>query len=101
MNYRLEFNAEAENEFRDAYLWYENRQKGLGEKFISCVEACLQTISIHPEFFAIRKRDYREAPVKIFPYLIVYQVLKEEKLIHISAVYHGKRHPAKKFRKRK
>jgi hypothetical protein len=31
---------EGEQDIADAYAWYEERRTGLGEEFLSCVEAC-------------------------------------------------------------
>ena len=32
---------EAEQDISEAYAWYEDRRVGLGEKFLSCVDACI------------------------------------------------------------
>jgi len=31
---------EAEHDLAEAYAWYEGRRVGLGEEFLSCVDAC-------------------------------------------------------------
>ena len=101
MTYRVELNAKAHEEFIEAYAWYESRSAGLGEKFAREVEAIIDVISKTPELHAIKKGKFREAKVSIFPYLIVYEVLKSKAIIHIAAIYHGKRNPKSKYRKRK
>jgi hypothetical protein len=40
----LIFAPEAEQDIAEAYAWYEDRRAGLGEDFLSCVDACIQTI---------------------------------------------------------
>jgi hypothetical protein len=40
---------EAEHDLTDAYGWYEGRRIGLGEEFLGCVDACLQSITRNPE----------------------------------------------------
>ena len=40
---------EAEQDLADAYEWYENRRPGLGEEFLSCVDACIAVILRSPE----------------------------------------------------
>jgi hypothetical protein len=35
---------EAEQDILEAYGWYEGRRTGLGEDFLSCVEACIQAL---------------------------------------------------------
>ena len=100
MAYKIELSEEAVREYTEAYIWYEEHQQGLGERFTENVEDSLQTIAIHPEYYSIRKYNYREARIKTFPYTIVYEIIKKEKLIHVAAIYHGKRNPIKKYRKR-
>ena len=35
---------EAEHDLTQTYTWYEEQEIGLGEKFLRCVDACLQLI---------------------------------------------------------
>jgi hypothetical protein len=35
---------EAELDIAEAYVWYEGRRAGLGEEFLSSVDACLESI---------------------------------------------------------
>lgn len=35
---------EAEQDIAEAYGWYEGRRLGLGEDFLSCVDACIEGI---------------------------------------------------------
>ena len=41
--------AEAELDVSEAYDWYENRRHGLGEDFLTCIDACIQQICRAPE----------------------------------------------------
>jgi plasmid stabilization system protein ParE len=101
MAYALILNEEAHKEYIEAYEWYELRQGGLGNRFMMCVEKRLHQISEHPEYYSIRKGNYREVKVQNFPYMIVYEFFKRKQLIHIAAIYHGKRNPRRKYRKMK
>ena len=38
---------EAELDIVRAYVWYEDRRAGLGEEFLSSVDACLESIRRH------------------------------------------------------
>jgi plasmid stabilization system protein ParE len=66
---------------------------------MNCVENKLQRISEHPEYYGKRKANYRNAKVEDFPYFIIYEFFVRRKIIHIVAIYHGKRNPKSKFRK--
>jgi hypothetical protein len=42
---------EAEQDINDGYAWDEARRVGLGEEFLSCVDACIQTICRRPDSY--------------------------------------------------
>jgi hypothetical protein len=44
MAVNLIFAPEAEQDIAEAYGWYEGRRLGLGEEFLSSVDACIQAI---------------------------------------------------------
>ena len=44
---------EAEQDLAQAYAWYEGRRTGLGEDFLSCVDACIEAIRRTPEMHAL------------------------------------------------
>jgi len=64
---------EAGKDIHEAYDWYENRRHGLGEEFLSCVDACFQRICRMPEMHAKVHEDYRRALVRRFPYAVFYE----------------------------
>ncbi|MES1197699.1 MAG: type II toxin-antitoxin system RelE/ParE family toxin [Chitinophagaceae bacterium] len=98
--YRL--NPQAHEEYIEAYAWYEEKQPGLGNRFMNSVERRLQQISEHPEYFGKRKNNrFREAKVEHFPYMIVYEFFKQKRIIHIAAIYHSSRRPGSKYRRMK
>jgi plasmid stabilization system protein ParE len=89
----------AYEEYIAAYEWYELQKEGLGKSLMTNVENVLKLISAHPEFFNKRKGNFRLTKVKGFPYAVVFEFFKLKEVIHIAAVYHGRRNPARKFRK--
>ena len=64
---------EAEQDLAEAYGWYENRRPGLGEEFLSCVDACIAAIQRTPEMYRVVHEDYRRGLVRRFPYAIFYE----------------------------
>ena len=40
---------ETEQDITEAYDWYQERELGLGEEFLRCVDASIQTIARNPE----------------------------------------------------
>ena len=100
MGIPFRLNEQAYEEYIEAYEWYEKKQPGLGGQFMNSVEKRLEQISEHPEYFGKRNNNrFREAKVENFPYMIVYEILKQKGLIHIAAIYHYSRGQSGKYRR--
>ncbi len=65
--------SEAERDTFAAYAWYEAQRAGLGEEFLSCVDACVQGIVRSPEARKAVYANYRRALVRRFPYAVFYE----------------------------
>ena len=81
---------------KDAYDWYEVQKSGLGEEFLSELDHIYQKITSHPEYFGKIKKDYRQAALKRFPFVIIFETIKKE--VVIFAVFHTRRNPKFKFK---
>ena len=99
--YSVIFHPEAEKEYLESIIWYENNLIGLGQKFIEDIEKSIERILTLPLLFPIKKGNLREAVVKKFPYVIVFEIAKTSQEIRILSVYHTSRNPSKKYRKLK
>jgi plasmid stabilization system protein ParE len=84
---------EAELDIAEAFAWYEDRRLGLGEEFLSCVDACLATIRRAPELHSMIHESYRRALVRRFPYAIFYEYA--EGIAIVYGVFHTARDPGK------
>jgi plasmid stabilization system protein ParE len=84
---------EAELDIADAYVWYEGRRAGLGEEFLSSVDACLEGIRRRPEMYPVVHEDYRRSLIRRFPYAVFYE--PSEAAVTIYAVFHTSRNPDK------
>jgi plasmid stabilization system protein ParE len=84
---------EAEQDVADAFGWYEGRRLGLGEEFLSCVDACIQAIRRAPEMHSVVHETYRRALVRRFPYAVFYEHAGET--VTIYSVFHTSRDPDK------
>jgi len=83
-------------ELIDAWEWYEKIKEGLGDRFREEIDVSLQYILQNPFYFEIKSREFREATTKIFPYLIVYKVVEESKLVPVVSIFHSSRNPTYK-----
>ncbi|MFA7382762.1 MAG: type II toxin-antitoxin system RelE/ParE family toxin [Desulfurivibrionaceae bacterium] len=89
--------AEAHQDISEAYSWYDDQRLGLGEEFLSCVDACLQAICRMPEQCPVVHEEYRRALVRRFPYVVFYEY--DGARVTVFAIFHTARNP-NKWRKR-
>jgi len=47
MNYTCRFHPLTKQDYDEAYEWYEDRQKGLGERFLEAVRNKIEEILLH------------------------------------------------------
>jgi plasmid stabilization system protein ParE len=87
----LALTPEAEEDISQAYEWYEARRAGLGEEFLSCVDARFQAIRRQPEMHQIVHERYRRSLLRRFPYAVFYEYL--EHTVTVYAVFHTSRDP--------
>lgn len=55
MTYELILQEEASLEILEAYIYYEDAQKGLGEKFMKHLDKYLRRIQNNPKHFQVKK----------------------------------------------
>ncbi len=92
--YIVKLFTEAEIEIAEACKWYEDKQSGLGKKFLSEVDHYLRLIAKTPLLFPIRFSErYRFAVLKKFPFMIVFSVQDDENIIFVNSVFHTSRNP--------
>lgn len=94
---KLVITKEAREEIQSSYEFYENQTPGLGERFVEKVDKTFDLICINPEMFNVVPEFYREARVRKFPFLVLFE--HEEDVITIYSVFHTSRNPKKKFKK--
>ena len=99
MKRRTFVRPEAQTDIREAARWYENREIGLGLRFLREIRASLQHISDSPLMFPVIEEEVRRALLHKFPYSIYF--VNEAESVSIIAFLHQHRRPdASKFRTR-
>ncbi|HEV3260957.1 MAG TPA: type II toxin-antitoxin system RelE/ParE family toxin [Gemmataceae bacterium] len=84
---------EAEQDVAEAYTWYEGQRAGLGEEFLSCVDAHIQAICRAPKAHTVIHENYRRGLVRRFPYAVFYEYANET--VTVYCVFHTARDPDK------
>lgn len=60
----------AKEDIREAAMWYNHRQKGLGKRFTSEVRKKVVLIRQNPEAYLLRYDAVRTAHLDVFPFMI-------------------------------
>lgn len=94
MNYSLLIKQEALEDLQETFDYYEEQRKGLGKRFLDSVEKCMNRLEKNPLHFQIKKKTFREAVVKTFPYLIIFEVIEKEVVVY--AIFNSWKNPKKK-----
>src|ERR1700740_1575253 len=84
---------EAEQDLAEAYGWYESQRVGLGEGFLSRIDACIQGILRSPAARRFVPEDYRRALVRRFPYAVFYEYA--DGVVTVYCVFHTSHDPEK------
>lgn len=98
MDDKIVFSSSIEAEMQESCNWYEEKQLGLGERFIDVIENSIFAISQYPEAFPIRANSFREYVVPKFPYILVYEIVKDKNLIYVLHIFNTYLKPEKKQR---
>jgi plasmid stabilization system protein ParE len=89
--YKLIIKPFAEEDAKDAAIWYNDKREGLGDEFLLALEAALNAIQRNPNHYQIVYKGLRRALTGRFPYGIFFTV--EEDVIYILAIVHSSRSP--------
>lgn len=92
MSRKLIVTKEAEADILDGYLSCEEKQEGLGWRFVDEIELAFDRILPNPFLYQEVETDIRRAVTHTFPYLVFYTFDKQT--VQILAVIHGSQDPA-------
>ena len=82
----------AEQDALEAAIWYEERQPGLGDEFLTEVDRAIRALCETPLLHRVRFADVRRAPVHRFKFYGVYYIVNEQE-VWVLAIFHGQQHP--------
>lgn len=94
--YTLSIKGRAIKMVLEAYEWYEEQKRGLGEEFLAELDTFYKKIVASPTHYSKIKKNYRKVALDRFPYIIVYELFPDE--IVVFAVFHTSRSPKRLFR---
>jgi plasmid stabilization system protein ParE len=91
MNRRTFVRPEAQTNIRETAVWYEQRETGLGRRFMGEIRQSLESISTTPLRFPIIENGVRRLLLRRFPYAVYF--LWENESAIVIAVLHQHRDP--------
>ncbi len=91
MAYRLKFASRAVREIGEAFDWYEEQSKGLGNEFELAFELQLKRLEQTPFLCTEIISGVRRTLLPRFPYAVFYTV--KDDLVHVLGVIHTARSP--------
>ena len=86
---RLDLLTTARAEYRDATSWYRDQNPAVAARFVTEVEAALDSIQRHPSQHLRWDDRYRFCLLRGFPYYVPYRI--EGDAIFVVAVFHTSR----------
>jgi len=87
--YEVIIEEDAALEIEEIYFWYENKLSGLGERFKEDFDKRIDILSHKPNTFSFLIKIHRRAPLKSFPYFIIYRVIQNTVIV-LSIIYAGR-----------
>jgi hypothetical protein len=97
--YKIVILEQAISEIAESCSFYNKKIPGLGLEFEEEVFRLIELIKNNPLLFAIKFNYIHEAVLPRFPFVINYEI--SGKQIIVSAVFHTKRHPSKKTKRKR
>lgn len=93
--HKLTITLRAQLDISDASEFYEYKQQNLSDYFVLSLNECLNVIRFTPEIFKISFKNYREAKIRNFPYIVIYKVIDDE--IIVTNIFNTYQNPIKKL----
>jgi len=97
---KFKFASLAQKELEDSSKWYETQLLGLGERFAETIYEAVAIIVKKPETYPVKKSKRHQYVVNGYPFVIIYEYLKMENLVHILHIFHTSRNPKLKYKKK-
>lgn len=80
-------------------MYYEELQLSLGVALVDEFESALTKIHVNPEGYEKKYKNFRQAMLNRFPYLVLFEI--DGKHIVIYRFINARRHPQKRYTKSK
>jgi toxin ParE1/3/4 len=94
MGYEIQFRKSALNEIEKALDYYLTISPSVGFSFDEDMEYAILILKQNPHF-EIKFNNYRVLPLSKFPYIVIYTILEDIKIVDIVSIFHTSQNPKK------
>ncbi len=93
MPYKLIIKEEARLDAESAYIYYEEQQAGLGDRFLDAIQKRFSEIAEHPHYYSYidKKQLLRDVAIPQFPYVVVFAIAESE--VRVYAIHNTHKRP--------
>jgi plasmid stabilization system protein ParE len=99
MIYKYILHEHAQKDYEGSIKWYLKRSSQAADNFIKAVDNTLKLICEDPTRWRNTYKNFHELGLRKFPFTIIYEIDLQNELVIVSAIYHHKRNPRKKYRR--
>jgi len=100
MSYTIAYQKVAIEEYELAIALYAERSEQAAENLIIAIKEKLDVLRTEPDRYRKTYRQFREVALKKYPYSIVYFINEVDQMVIITSIYHHKRSPLNKYKKK-
>lgn len=102
MAFTIIIKEEAHEEAVEAFNYYEEKQPGLGDRFLRSLESVYKNLYENPQHYGYINEDtnkiFRDVKLKKFPYVVVFEIMGSNVIVY--AVHCCYKNPMRKLPKR-
>ncbi len=94
-NYRVSIEEDAKFDIAEGYDWYSKVSERICASFLFEIKKTLDYLAENPFLFQIVYKDFRQVPVKKFPFVILYKM--EAHTVNVYRVFPTNMNPTGRF----
>jgi plasmid stabilization system protein ParE len=102
MTFTVIVEADAERDWHEAVMFYDEREPGVSHRLNVAIRAILNSLAQQPERFShATTRTHKAKVPPPWPYSVYFTINTEHREVKVLAVWHGARNPAELRRRLK
>lgn len=94
--FKVVFEDDAKIDIADSFDWYSEISSKVADNFLNEVKKALNYLQDNPNQFKTVYRDYKQVPVKKYPFVLLYKI--DGQKVKIYRVFATRQNPKKRFK---